>query len=133
MRRLLRPRVVLPAVVVLAAAGWAIAATRGLERGAVYYYTPSELSARVPSEDVIRVGGTVVRGSLRWDSNAGVLRFMLSDGSAAIPRREPGRAARPLPRGCRRARRGPAGRRRPPLVGRDRQARRELPCAEGRP
>lgn len=85
MRRKLPLRLVIPAVVLVAAAGWALAATRGLERGAVYYYTPSELSARRPPTEVIRVGGRVVPGSVRWDANAGVLRFMLTDGSASIP------------------------------------------------
>lgn len=78
-------RLLVPAVLLLAAAGWAIAATQGLKRGAVYYYTPSELSARDAPSGVIRVGGQVRPGSVHWDAEAGVLRFMLADGKAAIP------------------------------------------------
>ena len=78
-------RLLIPAVLLVAAAGWGIAATRGLERGAVYFYTPSELSARHAPSGVIRVGGQVRPGSVRWDAEAGVLRFMLADETAAIP------------------------------------------------
>lgn len=85
MRRRPSLRLLIPAVVLLAAAGWAVAATQGLKRGAVYFYEPSELSARQPPAGVIRVGGQVLPGSVRWDAEAGVLHFMLGDGKAAIP------------------------------------------------
>lgn len=78
-------RLVVPVVVLLAAAIWGVAATRGLQRGAVYYYTPSELDFGKPPGGVIRVGGRVRPGSVRWDAEAGVLRFMLADEKAAIP------------------------------------------------
>lgn len=78
-------RLVVPVVVLLAAAIWGVAATRGLQRGTVYYYTPAELDFRKPPGGVIRVGGQVRPGSVRWDAEAGVLRFMLTDESAAIP------------------------------------------------
>lgn len=77
-------RLALVLVVVLAAAGWAVAATRGLKRGVVYYYTPSEADGRRPSGEVIRVGGQVVPGSVRWDAARSVLRFRLSDGKATL-------------------------------------------------
>lgn len=78
-------RLLIPSVVVLFAAVWAVVATSGLREGAVYYYTPSELSARTPPDRPIRVAGKVQRGSVRWDAGAGVLRFMLTDGEASIP------------------------------------------------
>ena len=78
-------RLLIPSVVVLFAAVWAVVATSGLREGAVYYYSPSELSARSAPERPIRVAGRVRPGSVRWDANAGVLRFMLTDGTAAIP------------------------------------------------
>jgi cytochrome c-type biogenesis protein CcmE len=83
-------RIVVPAVVLVAAAGWGVAATQGLKRGAVYYYTPSELGERAPRSEVIRVGGRVRPGSVRWDGDAGVLRFVLTDGKAGIPVRNTG-------------------------------------------
>ena len=85
MRRRPPLRLLIPVVVLVAAGGWAIAATQGLQRGTVYYYEPSELSAREPPRGVIRVGGRVLPGSVRFDAQAGVLRFMLGDGEAAIP------------------------------------------------
>lgn len=78
-------RLLVPVVVLIAAAIWGVAATRGLQRGTVYFYTPAELDFRRPPADVIRVGGQVRPGSVRWDSEAGVLRFMLADERAAIP------------------------------------------------
>lgn len=78
-------RLLIPAVVVLFAGVWAIVATSGLREGAVYYYSPSEISASTASERPIRVAGEVLRGSVRWDASAGLLRFMLTDGKASIP------------------------------------------------
>ena len=78
-------RLLIPTVIVLFAGVWALFATSGLREGAVYYYTPSELSASAASERPIRVAGRVRPGSVRWDRGAGVLRFMLTDGEAAIP------------------------------------------------
>lgn len=83
MRRRVSLRAVVPVAVVLAAGAWGLTATRGLDKGTVYYYTPSELSSRRPGEEVIRVGGQVVPGSIRWDP-AGVLRFRLTDGTATV-------------------------------------------------
>lgn len=78
-------RLLIPAVVVLFAGAWAVVATSGLRDGAVYYYTPSELSAGATPDKPIRVAGLVQAGSVRWDTNAGVLRFVLTDGKASIP------------------------------------------------
>lgn len=78
-------RLVVPAVLLVAVTAWGITATRGLQRGAVYFYTPSELSAQVSPTGVIRVSGQVQPGSVRWDAKAGVLRFMLVDAKGAIP------------------------------------------------
>lgn len=77
-------RLAVPVVVLVAAAIWGLAATRGLQRGTVYSYTPAELDFRQPPTGVIRVGGQVRPGSVRWDAEAGVLRFMLADEKAAI-------------------------------------------------
>lgn len=78
-------RLLIPSVVVLFAAVWAVVATSGLREGAVYYYSPSELSARSAPERPIRVAGRVRPRSVRWDAGAGVLRFMLTDGESSIP------------------------------------------------
>lgn len=82
-RRRIPLRAIVPITVVLAAGVWGVTAIRGLDDGTVYYYNPSELSSRRPGDEVIRVGGQVVPGSVRWDP-AGVLRFQLTDGSATV-------------------------------------------------
>lgn len=64
--------------------GLAVLVARGLGSGSVYFYAPSELATRPPGDAVIRVGGTVVRGSVRWQKTAGVLRFQLSDGRSRV-------------------------------------------------
>lgn len=56
----------------------------GLGQGTVFYYTPAEVAAGQGQGEVVRVGGTVARGSVRWDADAGVLRFRLSDRRAAV-------------------------------------------------
>lgn len=59
-------------------------ATFGLGQGTVYYYTPAEIAAGKGRGEVVRVGGEVAPGSLRWDPDAGVLRFRLSDRRASL-------------------------------------------------
>lgn len=84
MRRRIRLRMVIAVLVVLIGAGWAVAATRGLKQGLVYYYTPSEVVGRRPASEVIRVGGQVLPGSVRWNASARVLHFKLGDGRATL-------------------------------------------------
>ena len=78
-------RLLIPSVVALAAGAWAVVATSGLREGAVYYYTPSEISGPSASDRPIRVAGRVQPGTVRWDARRGVLRFMLTDGKASVP------------------------------------------------
>lgn len=85
MMRRVSPRAWLAAVAVLSALGLGGAATRGLGEAAVFYRTPSEVSSDDERGGVIRVGGMVVPGSIRWDPDAGVLRFILSDGRSQLP------------------------------------------------
>ena len=84
----MRPRFSLRTVVVLGALAGAVSlgllATVGLGQGSVYYYTPAEVAAGKGRGEVVRVGGEVARGSVRWDPEAGVLRFLLSDGRASL-------------------------------------------------
>ena len=69
---------------IVVAFGLAVLVARGLGSGSVYYYAPSDLATRPPRDGVIRVGGTVVPGSVRWQKAAGVLRFQLSDGRSRV-------------------------------------------------
>lgn len=77
----------------------AVLVTRGLGSGVVYYYTPGEVSAgKAATGRVIRVGGTVAPGTMRFDRDRGVLTFMLSGGGgrlAVAARRAPPRLFAP--------------------------------------
>lgn len=66
------------------AAGLAVLVARGLGSGSVYYFAPSELASARTEGRVIRVGGTVVPGSVRWQKAAGILRFELTDGRGRV-------------------------------------------------
>ena len=83
MRRPLPLRLVVTPMVVVGGGLFAMLATGGMVNGGVYYYTPSEIARHSAGGDVVRVGGTVVPGSVRWERR-GVLRFELSDGEAAL-------------------------------------------------
>ena len=78
------PRAWLAAIAITTAAALAVAATRGLSDASVYYRTPSEVVRRGTGDDVVRVGGTVVPGTVRFDRRRGLLTFMLSDGRTRL-------------------------------------------------
>jgi cytochrome c-type biogenesis protein CcmE len=60
--------------------GVTVLAVSGFQDTLVYYRTPTEVaSTPPPSNEVFRVAGLVVRGSLR--ENAGRLRFTITDGA----------------------------------------------------
>ena len=84
MRRRVSPRAWIAAVAVLGATGLAIVATRGLGEAAVFYRTPTEVAGGTGAADVVRVGGTVAPGTVRWDERRGVLRFTLTDGRTRL-------------------------------------------------
>jgi cytochrome c-type biogenesis protein CcmE len=62
----------------------------GVTQSAVYFVTPTELSAAPAANKAYRVGGMVVEGSLRWEPRTLDLSFQLSDGKAAVPVRHRG-------------------------------------------
>ena len=84
MTRRVPPRVTVILVGALAAVMLAVLAGRGLGDATVYYYTPGELGFLAGERRTVRVGGTVEPGSVRFDRAAGVLRFRLTDGRAAV-------------------------------------------------
>jgi cytochrome c-type biogenesis protein CcmE len=53
----------------------------GVKQGASYWVTVGELSQRAPalSHQRVRVGGTVVPGTIRWDASHRTLRFVIAD------------------------------------------------------
>ena len=76
-------------LVVLAAAamiGAVLLAMWGLQDRAAYFVTPSDIAAsRVPADKAMRLGGMVVNGSLKRDSDGITIRFTVSDGKAETP------------------------------------------------
>lgn len=94
-------RLLVAGVALAATALLAVLVTQGLGSGVVYYYTPGEVSAgKAAASDVIRVGGTVAPGTVRFDRDRGVLTFMLvgdgGDGRLAVAaRRAPPRLFAP--------------------------------------
>jgi cytochrome c-type biogenesis protein CcmE len=64
----------------------------GIQQGASYWVTVSELRHR-PSPGApmrVRLGGTVVPGSVAWDASHEHLRFAVTDGEESIPVRYTG-------------------------------------------
>ena len=84
----LRPKFVVGIGIVAAALAYMIYA--GVTQSAVYFVTPSELSAAPKPGKVYRVGGMVEKGSVRWTPATLDLSFSLSDGQARLPVRHHG-------------------------------------------
>jgi len=59
----------------------------GIKQGATYWVTVGELEQRAPAAvaDRVRLGGTVVPGTVRWDASHRHLRFAVTDGRHALP------------------------------------------------
>ena len=76
-------------LVVLAAAamiGAVLLAMWGLQDRAAYFVTPSDIAvSKVPVDKAMRLGGMVVKGSLKRDPDGITIRFTVSDGKTATP------------------------------------------------
>lgn len=76
-------------VVAVLIAGGALAwlSFGGIGENLVYYWTPTELVAHGDTAQgaVIRLGGQVKEGSLKWDKAANDLRFLVTDGTTDVP------------------------------------------------
>ena len=76
-------------LVVLAAAamiGAVLLAMWGLQDRAAYFVTPSDIAANKVSPDkAMRLGGMVIKGSLKRDADGVTVRFTVSDGKAETP------------------------------------------------
>jgi cytochrome c-type biogenesis protein CcmE len=66
----------------------------GVRDSMVYFYTPSEVSQQQDTlrGKALRVGGMVVDGSVRWDPQALLLTFQLTDGQGTVAVRHKGTA-----------------------------------------
>ncbi len=79
-----RARLLIAAGVVMGALVYLIVG--GIRSAIVYYLTPSELVAQgsVAYGKSLRLGGQVAPGSKQWNANSLELRFILTDGKAAV-------------------------------------------------
>ncbi len=66
----------------------------GVKESVVYFYTPSELNQKKDAVvgKSLRVGGMVEDGSVRWDPQALLLTFRLTDGQGTVFVRHKGTA-----------------------------------------
>ena len=62
----------------------------GVTQSVVYFVTPSELQAAPVTGKAYRVGGMVVKDTLKWDAKTLDLAFQLSDGKTSVPVRHKG-------------------------------------------
>jgi cytochrome c-type biogenesis protein CcmE len=86
----MKPKFVVGGVVIALALGYMIWA--GVTQSAVYFVTPSELSAAPVKGKAYRLGGLVERGTLRWNPASLDLTFNVSDGKVSVPVRHKGAA-----------------------------------------
>jgi cytochrome c-type biogenesis protein CcmE len=66
----------------------------GVRDSMVYFYTPSELAQKRDqvAGRALRVGGMVVKGSIKWDPQVLLLTFQLTDGQNTVAVRHRGTA-----------------------------------------
>jgi len=86
----MKPKFIIGGVVILLALGYMIWA--GVTQSAVYFVTPSELTAAPVAGKAYRLGGLVAPGSLKWEPRTLDLTFTMSDGRATVPVRHKGAA-----------------------------------------
>jgi len=79
-------RLVLAVLAIVALVGAVLLAMWGLQDRAAYFVTPSDIAAGKASPDkAIRLGGMVVKGSLRKDADGLTSRFTVTDGIKETP------------------------------------------------
>lgn len=79
-------RLVLVALAVAALVGAVLLAMWGLQDRAAYFVTPSDISAgKAQPGKAMRLGGMVVKGSLKRDPDGLTVRFNVSDTKAETP------------------------------------------------
>jgi cytochrome c-type biogenesis protein CcmE len=79
-------RLVLVILAALALVGAVLLAMWGLRDRAAYFVTPSDIVAgRIQPDKAMRLGGMVVKGSLKRDADGVTVRFTVSDLKAETP------------------------------------------------
>jgi cytochrome c-type biogenesis protein CcmE len=79
-------RLVLIVLAIVALIGAVLFAMWGLQDRAAYFVTPSDIAAgRTAPDKAMRLGGMVVKGSLKRDRDGLTIRFTVSDTKAETP------------------------------------------------
>jgi cytochrome c-type biogenesis protein CcmE len=79
-------RLVLIVLAIVALIGAVVLAMWGLQDRAAYFVTPSDIAAgRTAPNKAMRLGGMVVKGSLKRDRDGLTIRFTVSDTKAETP------------------------------------------------
>ena len=78
----MRARFLAGGVVIAAALGYMIYA--GVTQSAVYFVTPTELTAAPVPGKAYRLGGMVEKGSVSWEPRTLALTFRLTDGKTTV-------------------------------------------------
>ena len=72
------------ALAALIAAG--LLAAWALRNQASYFYVPSDITAKPPTDDrIVRLGGMVERGSIKRQADGVTITFIVGDGKARVP------------------------------------------------
>ncbi|MBS0273712.1 MAG: cytochrome c maturation protein CcmE [Proteobacteria bacterium] len=80
-----RRRLYFAAALLAAGAGGAVLVLGALKDNVLYFYSPSDITAKHVSPGVaFRIGGLVEKGSVSHGAHANV-RFVVTDGRAAVP------------------------------------------------
>lgn len=79
-------RLILALVALFALVGAGLLAASALKDEAAYFYAPNDVKTKgVEPGRAIRLGGMVVNGSLRRETDGVTIRFQVSDGKATVP------------------------------------------------
>jgi cytochrome c-type biogenesis protein CcmE len=79
-------RLVLAVLAIAALVGAVLLAMWGLQDRAAYFVTPSDIAAgKAAPDQAMRLGGMVVKGSLKRDGDGLTVRFTVSDTKAETP------------------------------------------------
>ncbi len=79
-------RLILVLVALVALVGAALLAASALRDEAAYFYAPGDVKAKgVEPGKAIRLGGMVVKGSIKRASDGVTIRFDVTDGKATVP------------------------------------------------
>lgn len=79
-------RLILVLVALAAMIGAALLAISALKDEAAYFYTPNDVKVKgVEPGKAIRLGGMVVKGSVKKAADGVTVQFVVSDGKATVP------------------------------------------------